>query len=90
MRVIEIVKAHLVANGFDGLVSSNGECGCKADDLAPCGDVQSGCEGGYVGVSTEDPGEWGIYRTQEAARASRAASGGGKTTEPAAPQRAGE
>jgi len=35
-RVIEIVKAHLEANGFDGLVAVDAECGCLCDDLAPC------------------------------------------------------
>lgn len=34
-RVIEIVKAHLVAGGFDGLVQPAAECGCELGDLAP-------------------------------------------------------
>lgn len=46
MRLIEIVKAGLIANGFDGLYNQN-NCGCELGGLAPCGDVQSDCRGGY-------------------------------------------
>ena len=45
--VIEIVRLHLEANGFDGLYSP-GECGCKKDDLAPCGSDFAMCEPGYL------------------------------------------
>ena len=34
--VIEILKQHLVDNGFDGLVTDDYECGCGIDDLRPC------------------------------------------------------
>lgn len=34
--VIEIVKAHLEAQGFDGLVQTDAACGCLLDDLQPC------------------------------------------------------
>lgn len=45
--VIEIVRMHLEANGFDGLYSP-AECGCKKDDLAPCGSDFAMCEPGYL------------------------------------------
>ena len=45
--VIEIVRLHLEANGFDGLYSPE-ECGCKKDDLAPCGSDFAMCEPGYL------------------------------------------
>lgn len=45
--VIEIVKAYLDENGFDGLYSPV-ECGCKKDDLAPCGSDFAMCEPGYL------------------------------------------
>ena len=45
--VFEIVEAHLIANGFDGLYSPS-ECGCKLGDLAPCGEMKGDCEPGYL------------------------------------------
>lgn len=70
MRVIEITRAYLVANGFDGLVQPDAECGCLVDSLYPCESCGSECEPGYRGVCKDDPGEWAIYRTKEAALAS--------------------
>ena len=68
MRVIEIVKAHLVANGFDGLVQTDTECGCLCDDLVPCGGDFGQCEPGYRGAHEEgDAGDWAMYRTKERA-----------------------
>lgn len=51
MNVKEIVKNYLVGiNGikYDGLVSSDGECGCEASDLMPClsENIES-CQPGY-------------------------------------------
>ena len=45
MKVIEIVMAHLIANGYDGLGCD--ECSCELADLQPCGDDFASCEGGY-------------------------------------------
>ena len=70
MKVIEIVRAHLVGEGFDGLVQANAECGCLCDDLAPCAGDWSDCEPGYRGMHASEPGEWAIYRTKAAALAS--------------------
>jgi len=69
MRVIEIVKAHLVANGFDGLVQEDAECGCLCDDLVLCGGDFSTCEPGYRGIdeSGDDASDWAIYRSKERA-----------------------
>jgi len=66
--VIEIVKAHLIANGFDGLVQPDAECGCLCDDLAPCCDNISSCKPGYRGADkSDDPEDWAIYTTKERA-----------------------
>lgn len=37
-----IIIEFLAANGYDGLAGE--ECGCSAEDLAPCGDIPRGCE----------------------------------------------
>lgn len=67
-KVIEIVKAHLVANGFDGLVQVDAECGCLCDDLVPCCGDFSSCEPAYRGADENgEPGDWAMYRTKERA-----------------------
>ena len=63
--VIAIVRAHLTAGGFDGLVQTDAQCGCLCDDLAPCcGDISS-CEPAYRGADENgEPGDWAMYRTK--------------------------
>lgn len=68
-RVIEIVKAHLEANGFDGLVQTDAECGCLCDDLAPCGGEFGQCEPAYRGADLSgEHGDWAMYTSKEDAR----------------------
>lgn len=68
MKLIEIVKAHLVAQGFDGLVQADADCGCLLDDLVPCGEDCSSCEPAYRGMDLDgNPGDWAMYRTKAAA-----------------------
>ena len=61
--VQDIVQKWLVVQPqYDGLVSADGECGCQADDLAPCGDMHGDCEPGHE-VRREDgdeDGDWAI------------------------------
>jgi hypothetical protein len=57
--VIEIVKAYLEENGFDGLYAED-ECGCKKDDLAPCGELGESCNAGYLQKDIEEGLDWSI------------------------------
>jgi hypothetical protein len=46
MTINDIVKKYLEENGFDGLFSQY--CGCRIDDLIPCGEICMDCEPGYI------------------------------------------
>lgn len=69
--VIEIVKAHLVAGGFDGLVLPDAECGCRIEALCPCEGQTAQCRPAFLGVDPRSPDEWAMYPTKEAAEASK-------------------
>lgn len=58
--VIEIVREHLVAGGFDGLVRPDVECGCLLADLAPCCDDISACRPGYRVKDTTFSDGWAL------------------------------
>lgn len=45
--VMEMVRQHLVANGYEGLVNDDLECGCDLVDLAPCGEMKGDCLAGH-------------------------------------------
>jgi hypothetical protein len=48
MNVREIVERYLRENGFEGLFSQIGECGCPLSDFMPCyGEDIADCEPGY-------------------------------------------
>ncbi len=46
MTGLEIIKAWLKANGYDGLYTE--DCGCSVDDLAPCSESPADCMAGYI------------------------------------------
>ena len=46
--VNEMISAFLKYHGYDGLVNPDQECGCSADDLAPCGQVEGSCEAAHA------------------------------------------
>lgn len=48
VNILEIINDYLKANGYEGLVNTTNECGCGVDDLAPCGDITSDCEGAHA------------------------------------------
>lgn len=67
MKVIEIVTAHLNANGFTGLVSVDSGCGCEIGNLVPCDCDPSTCEPGYKHADPRggDPRAWAIWKQKE-------------------------
>ena len=76
-RVIEIVRAHLVAGGFDGLLQADAECGCELDDLQPCGGDFASCEPAFKGPGPSGQGDWLMFRTKEAAERASGGNGNG-------------
>ena len=73
--VIRIVAEHLRDNGFDGLVHTDAECGCEVDDLAPCRGDFGSCEAAHRGMSKDEPGEWAMYVSKDAAERSKTDGG---------------
>ena len=45
--VKDIIKNHLIENGYDGLVNLEGECGCTLDDYHACGEYMFECKPAY-------------------------------------------
>jgi hypothetical protein len=43
MNISGLLQQYLVDNGYDGLVSQDGECGCLLDDLFPCDEPDGRC-----------------------------------------------
>ena len=59
MNVIEIVRQHLIANGYDGLVNEYA-CGCGLDELGNfCEDrtFHNDCEAAHLRVVPDEPDE---------------------------------
>ena len=50
MTVKKIVENYLRENDYEGLQSE--ECGCRLDDLIPCGECCDNCEAGYKVIIT--------------------------------------
>lgn len=66
--VIKIVEKFLRENKFDGLYSPDMECGCRLEDLAPCGNIEENCTAGYKQKHTSDPMEpWVVGPVKEQA-----------------------
>ena len=52
--VLELVRNVLrMDRRYDGLVSSDSECACETEDLAPCGEMGEECELGHKVAITE-------------------------------------
>lgn len=67
ITVKDILIQWLKANGYDGLVDQDCECGCRGDDLMLCAGPCDTCRPGYQGPDIEGDAEWLIYPTREAA-----------------------
>jgi len=65
--VIEIVKSHLMAEGFGGLVATGASCGCEIASLAPCDGDFSQCEPGYKHTDPRSghSNDWAIWKQKE-------------------------
>jgi hypothetical protein len=56
-----LIKQYLEENGYDGLYSIDGECGCENSDLFPCGYRPDDCTPGYkVPCNCACGGDWHI------------------------------
>lgn len=55
----EIIQSYCEVSEHTGLVNiENDACGCRFDDLAPCGCIGTGCKGGYLAGDAET---WLVY-----------------------------
>ena len=54
MTAKAIIRKFLEENGYDGLYDESGECGCKKDDLIPCGDYCGDCKPGYIYLGDDE------------------------------------
>jgi hypothetical protein len=64
--VLSMVRDFLVSAGYDGLCADGGECACKADDLAPCGEIQGSCAAGMLAPCDCGEHDWHIQIGQPA------------------------
>lgn len=66
LKIVEKLKA----DGFDGLWTPEGPCGCRLTDFAPCGDSIKDIKGCNPGYQQMDPreeyrGNWAICKNKE-------------------------
>ena len=61
--VKEIVLEYLREKGFDGLFSD--ECGCRNQDLGPCGEMSQDCTAGYIRLVANNPEGYDFYIQKE-------------------------
>jgi hypothetical protein len=52
MILKSIVKGYLAGNGYDGLYLR--DCGCKKNELFPCGTDPSNCKPGYLNRNIDE------------------------------------
>ena len=71
MEVKDIVGEWLKANGYDGLVSDDRECGCVLADLAPCSGMGEHCEAAYKGPGNEEWPDFVMYASKDARDAAK-------------------
>ncbi|PPD48396.1 MAG: hypothetical protein CTY14_02215 [Methylotenera sp.] len=63
MNVIRIVKAGLIATGYEGLVVG-GVCGCRIGELSPANCLTEQCEAAYCHLHSKS-GEWVMHPSKE-------------------------
>ena len=47
LSIREIIREYLVANGYEGLVNADAECGCDLEDLMACSEPGVTCKAAY-------------------------------------------
>jgi len=60
VSVEDVIKRYLEESDFDGLYNEVGECGCRIDDLAPCGNLSLNCVFGYLVIDNDSFGGFSI------------------------------
>lgn len=68
ITVLDILDQYLRANGYDGLVNPDVECGCRIGDLQPCVSDFADCEPAYRRAHRDG---WRMYRSKADAEASK-------------------
>ena len=66
MTIKKIVEERLRKDGFDGLCCDG--CGCRVDDLMPCGEPVMACRPGHIRHGNFESGtNWIIVKAASAA-----------------------
>jgi len=61
-RSLDIVREWLLLHGFDGLYNGEDDCGCRLDNMCPCGiEIPNDCRAGYSRPLADCPTHSGVY-----------------------------
>jgi len=60
--VVILLAEGMVRNGYSGLITPDGGCRCRIDNLVECRGDPSYCEPGHVHVNPKQPTDWTVRR----------------------------
>lgn len=60
--VVVLLADGMARNGYSGLISPDGGCRCRIDNLVECRGDPSHCEPGQVHVNPKQPTDWTVRR----------------------------
>lgn len=63
--VINIVKAYLIENKFEGLVNGNGNCCCEISNIIPCYQDFSECKPAYKHHHPDGNSGWAMWAQKD-------------------------